>query len=281
MTSETILFHDQTGMTSQTARLIVVESGFSCRPVKIDAGLAGDHLAPWFARINPEMTLPVLAIDGLYLSGIRAISRAVLDFPDENLSKDAKWLVAAEEEWDAMLAVSLARPPVRGFVRFNLRRRMRLAEKYARENCDLAAAYETKIDELRRLIDAVGDIEQTQKRLRRLDALFNKFERRVAGREFVFSNQWSYVDAVWTTLIARLRRFGLRDLVNRTRHPATSAYYHRMKSRPSFSAAGVDEKRSFIRLPSLALSPASPAQERRVATAKDFHPSTIDQRSAS
>ena len=278
MQSDMTLYHDPKGMASQAARLILAENGAACRLHVVSAGFSSAHLHPKFAAINPAMTLPVLVSAGRPVCALNEISDEIAGAVPDLSADQRRWVWSAADYWDSLLAVGLVKPWMQGAARFELRRRMQLARRYARKNPGLASEYENKISEFQRLEAAVGDEEKTQARLRRLDELFNRFEKHIAGRAFVFGDSWSAADAAWTAFIARLRALGLRDIVNRTRHPATSVYFNAMKRRPSFAAAGVRDARILL---GLSLSQTSTPFTSAQFNAAPFSTPTLDQRSAS
>ncbi len=243
MKNEMTLYYDPRGMTSQMARIMLAESGAPCRLMTVRGGFSGDHLAPEFARLNPSMSLPVLACGGERMTTIADIGRALASGAREPVDADTQWLLQPGDYCNLLLEAGL----VAGWRRIGLRiahkRQIRLAQNRAGRHHDLAAAYNAKTSELRDQLNAIGNHEETQARLRHLDVLFNTFEKYIAGREYILGGGWSYVDAIWTAFVARLRRLGLDDFVNRTRHPHTSAYYHRIRRRPSFCQAGLKDGR--------------------------------------
>jgi glutathione S-transferase len=71
--------------------------------------------------------------------------------------------------------------------------------------------------------------------LRNVDDL----EERLTKSDYIVGDSYTLADVIWTVLLARFDLLQKPQLIGAEAHPRVAAYYARMKARPSFASANV------------------------------------------
>lgn len=239
-----ILHHAPPSFYSQIARLVLAEKGV---PHQAKLAAAGPPLfetyAPWYMRLNPNGTVPTL------VDGETAVpdSRAILAYVDANFDgpsltpSDPDERAAMDDTIAAVYDVSVrdvtygsGRTAKIG-ARVNGKRIARL-RKLAARHPDMRDVYQAKLRDIEGFAAACADQDGVEQQQRRMLALLDRFEQRLADRPFVAGSSYSLADVVATVTVARLAMLGKDPLARR---PALAGWFERMRARPSFVSADI------------------------------------------
>jgi tetrachloro-p-hydroquinone reductive dehalogenase len=242
--SRPLLYDFPVSFHAQIARLAMVERGVDWETRTVDLGPRLENFEPWFCRLNPAMTVPVLEHGGHRLADTLAICRYVDEtFPGERLLPVDAAAREPVEEWselkrefpDRDLTYGLLKGLPGRLARQGLARRRTRLEQHREANPELANHYAAKILDLDEFERTVNDPVAVQAHLERTRALLDRLESRIAEGPWITGSRYSLADVVWTAILARLELVGLGgELRDR---PAVARYWQRLKSRPSFRAA--------------------------------------------
>ncbi|WP_437905004.1 glutathione S-transferase N-terminal domain-containing protein [Sorangium sp. So ce327] len=248
------LHHAASSYYSMIARLALVERGVPFESVRVDIHRRAQQLAPDYARLNPNLTVPTLEVDGRVLSQSRDIllfafgtTEAALDdatrgwldrhyaFPIEELTFG--WLLS----WNP-----LARPAVRRTLVATEKRLRQLATEHA----DLADVYARRAEVFAgrvKTFDPGGVVAMFGERKRAAFELLDALDDALAdGRESLVPGGHGPADVVWTVFLARMGfvRFDA-EIARRAR---LARYAKAVKTRPSFREADVWDRLSPLKL---------------------------------
>ncbi|MCB9746377.1 MAG: glutathione S-transferase family protein [Alphaproteobacteria bacterium] len=236
------LFHIPPSFYSQVARLALEEKGAPWRSVLAPPGPPSfDTYQPWYVAIHPEMTVPAMRHGERTLGGSLAIARYVdAELPGPSLTPEdpsemERWLTDFEGISVRELsygAIGGALPQQMNAMRLRVLRRQRARTPALRE------AYDAKIADIEGFAANAADPVIVQGHRDKADALLDRLETSLAARPWVAGESYSLADVAWTVMVARLRMLGLAPLEGR---PQLSAWYARVKARPSFRSADVWE----------------------------------------
>ncbi|WP_437796091.1 glutathione S-transferase family protein [Sorangium sp. So ce693] len=248
------LHHAASSYYSMIARLALVERGVPFESVSVDIHRRAQQLAPDYARLNPNLTVPTLQVDGRVLSQSRDIllfafgtTEAALDdatrgwldrhyaFPIEELTFG--WLLS----WNP-----LARPAVRRTLVATEKRLRQLATEHA----DLADIYARRAEVFAgriKTFDPKGVVAMFGERKRAAFELLDALDDALAdGREPLVPGGYGPADVVWTVFLARMGFVRLDAEIARRAHLAR--YAKAVKARPSFREADVWDRLSPLKL---------------------------------
>jgi tetrachloro-p-hydroquinone reductive dehalogenase len=248
------LHHSPSSYYSTIARLALVERRVPFTPVKVDIHRRMEQLAPDYARLNPNLTVPTLAVDGRVLSQSRDIllfafgtAEAALDdatrgwvdrhyaFPIDELTFG--WLLS----WNP-----LARRAVPKTLAATEKRLRALAAEYP----DLADVYGRRAEVFAgrvRTFDPEGVVAMFGERKRAALELLDALDGALAdGRETLVPGGYGPADVVWTVFIARMGFVRFDGEV--AARPNLARYARVVKARPSFREADVWDRLSPLKL---------------------------------
>lgn len=253
-----VLYHFPPSPYSARARIALEEKGVPWEG-RICNLLTMENYAPWYVRLHPGAVVPLL-VDG---DQVVPESDRILRFidehydgptliPEENESRACmeRWFERAQrfplEEIHASLQpAALVRTEARA-----LAGRAKHLRRLAREHPDLAERYERKAAHMEARHDDANAPRARAETLafveHELDALE---EALAAGRPFLAGATYTLADVMWTVVLARLGTMRLSDSFALERRPHTSAWWARMRARPSFARADV-----WVRLKPLSLA---------------------------
>ena len=236
------------------ARLALVERGVPFDSVKVDIHRRTQQFAPDYARLNPNLTVPTLEVDGRVLSQSRDIvlfafgaTEAALDdatrswldrhyaFPIDELTFG--WLLS----WNP-----LSRPAVRRALAASEKRLRQLATEHA----ELANVYGRRAEVFAgriKTFDPEGVMAMFGERKRAAFELLDALDDALAdGRQTLVPSGYGPADVVWTVFLARMGfvRFDA-EIAKRAR---LARYAKAVKARPSFRDADVWDRLSPLKL---------------------------------
>jgi hypothetical protein len=144
------LYHTPSSYYSMIARLALAEGGVAYEPVFVDIHFRRSQQRPDYVRLNPNMTVPTLALADRILDQSRDIAEFALGVGEATLDGDAKaWLdlhygyPIEELTFGGVLARNpMARIMIPKLLRSTHRRLLALAA----ENPDVAALYERRAE---------------------------------------------------------------------------------------------------------------------------------------
>ena len=235
---------------SQICRLAVQEHNLAdAEDVAVDIEYAMDNYEPWFARLQPTMTVPVMCYDDQVIGD----SKDILYFLAERHAERGLYPQAARAEIDEFIEAFYARFMFIGIFTFgHLLQRSEGLKRFI-----LHAKTDVTLAKLRTLAEdpELGDV--ARKKLAQMEhrdfsqlsdpGLLGKADAEVTGlvqmleerlqdgRSWVCGEAYTLADIVATALLARVHFIQKEALFT----PAVSAYWQRLQARPSFAAANV------------------------------------------
>ena len=235
---------------SQICRLAVQEHNLAnAEDVAVDIEYAMDNYEPWFARLQPTMTVPVMC----YGDRVIGDSKDILYFLAERHADRGLYPKAARAEIDKFVEAFYARFMFIGIYTFgHLLQRSDGLKRFI-----LHAKTDVTLTKLRTLVGdpELGDV--ARKKLAQMEhrdfsqlsdpGLLDKANTEVAGlvqmledrllegRSWVCGEAYTLADIVATALLARVHFIQQEALFT----PTVRAYWQRLQARPSFAAANV------------------------------------------
>ena len=244
------LYHTGSSYYSMIARLALAEKGmqYVSRPVDIHAAM--EQLSPDFARMNPSMTVPVLALDERHLCGSDTILRGLDELaPTPRFFPEAEDARVRTEEWmtlhyalqiDEYTFSHLARriPPMRWLMPGKLKRMRATIAERADIHPELADAYRAKVE----LTDfRIAHLFKPQTWKLTEKAIQDYLDRMSTSLEeagpWLLGADYSAADVLGTVLLSRVC-MAMRKREIRAR-PIVARYWERVRARPSFEAADI------------------------------------------
>ena len=247
---QVVTYSADLSICSQICRLAVQEHNLAdAEDVAVDIEYAMDNYEPWFARLQPTMTVPVMCYDDQVIGD----SKDILYFLAERHDNRGLYPQAARAEIDEFIEAFYARFLFIGIFTFgHLLQRSEGLKRFI-----LHAKTDVTLAKLRTLAEdpELGDVArkklaQMQHRdfsqlsdpglLGKADAevtgLVQMLEEKLQdGRSWVCVEAYTLADIVATALLARVHFIQEEALFT----PAVSAYWQRLQARPSFAAANV------------------------------------------
>ena len=235
---------------SQICRLAVQEHNLTnAEDVAVDIEYAMDNYEPWFARLQPTMTVPVMC----YGDRVVGDSKDILYFLAERHADRGLYPKAARAEIDKFVEGFYARFMFIGIYTFgHLLQRSDGLKRFI-----LHAKTDVTLAKLRTLVGdpELGDV--ARKKLAQMEhrdfsqlsdpGLLEKAnaevtglvqmleDRLLEGRSWVCGEAYTLADIVATALLARVHFIQQEALFTAT----VRAYWQRLQARPSFTAANV------------------------------------------
>lgn len=244
-----ILYHHPGSLCSQKVRLALVEKGVDFDARTIDIGRKAENFEPWYVRLNPNAVVPTLVHDGVAVTDSARIVQYVdkaFDGPALHADKEAdrevetRWLARA----DKLPLRELSYGRVKGPFGFLLRRsdgiRLRKLEKRRDENPELRHLYEAKMEDIKKWFATSRNPVEVDALEARVLSVLRELDAHLAGRQTIGGERYGVADVLWTVVLARLQMLGQRKAIRDCAN--VSAYYERMKARPSFARASVWER---------------------------------------
>eukprot|EP00878_Enallax_costatus_P004115 GHUV01004343.1.p1 GENE.GHUV01004343.1~~GHUV01004343.1.p1 ORF type:complete len:195 (+),score=74.61 GHUV01004343.1:238-822(+) len=111
--------------------------------------------------------------------------------------------------------------------------KIRYAEARAKEHPELREVYNSKIESLKAADAASGDAAAVSTNEKVLVGLLDEAEQQLSKTQYLAGGAYSVADVIFTPVLFRLG-MGNKTAYYLKPRPNVSAYYNRMKSRPSF-----------------------------------------------
>jgi ganglioside-induced differentiation-associated protein 1 len=248
------LYHTPSSYYSMIARLALAEAGVAYEPVFVDIHFRMSQQRPDYVRLNPNMTVPTLALADRILDQSRDIAEYAFGISEATLDGESKaWLDLHYgypiEEFT--IGGFLARNPMaRIMVPKMLRGAHRRLLARAAENPDLAALYQARAEifaERARVFDPASAIRLSERR--RADAIdiMDRMQRALDdGRATMIPPAYGVVDTVLTVFLGRMEFAGLGAEI--PKRPTLFRYWRAMQARPSFAVADIWTRLHVFRL---------------------------------
>ena len=248
------LYHAPSSYFSAIARLALAEARLDHDKVFVDIHLRGSQQSPWYARINPNLSVPTLVLPECILNQ----SRDILNFA---LARDDQLPAAETTSWvDLHCAYPIEELTFGGFLAHNALARVVIPAKMAASrrrllrlaaaHPDLAEVYERRaavFAERERIFDPKMAVRLAATRREEAAGLLDRLERHLAdGRAVMVPPDHGPADVVWTVFLARMEFVGL--IAGLASRPALARYWRTMTARPSFATADVWTKLHLRRL---------------------------------
>jgi ganglioside-induced differentiation-associated protein 1 len=248
------LYHTPSSYYSMIARLALAEGGVAYEPVFVDIHFRRSQQRPDYVRLNPNMTVPTLALANRILDQSRDIAEFALGVGEATLDGYAKaWLdlhygyPIEELTFGGFLARN---PMARIMIPKLLRSTHRRLLAFAAKNPDVAALYERRaaiFAERARTFDPASAIRLSERRRAEAMDIMDRMERTLGdGRPTMTPPAYSVVDTVLTVFLGRMEFVGLGAEI--PKRPALSRYWRAMQARPSFAAADIWTRLHVFRL---------------------------------
>ncbi|MEM7016348.1 MAG: glutathione S-transferase family protein [Pseudomonadota bacterium] len=235
---------------SQICRLAVQEHHLqNAEDVHVDIEYAMDNYEPWFVRIQPSMTVPVMKYNNEYIGDSKDILYFLVDkYPEAGLYPEG-----ARSEIDQFIDDFYNNFRWIGIFTFgNLQSQGETMKQFIN-----IGKTEVTLRKLRALVDdpELGEtisakLEQVEQRDfaqladpgliaktdQQITALLARLEQKLSdGRTFVAGSAYTLADVVATALLARVHFIKQEELFT----PTLKAYWQRVKARPSFKTANI------------------------------------------
>lgn len=235
-----LLYHAAPSYFSMIARLALTEAGIPFQARAIDIHRRRENQAPWYVRLNPQMTVPTLVLGERVLPD----SRLILDhaFPGHGEGPQAALVdLLYGYPVDAFTFSWLMRwnPVARRVVPRKLARIRDDMLALAAENPDLAETYRRRAA----LFDerATAFAEPPSRRwpalLARAELMLDAIAQELDGRPLLGGERFGAADTVATVFLARMQFCGQRRLVEA--RPALAVYRDRVRARDSYTRADI------------------------------------------
>ena len=236
------------------ARLALVERGVPFASVKVDIHRRTQQLAPDYARINPNLTVPTLEVDGRVLVQSRDILLFAFDTTEAGLDEatrgwvDRHYAFPIEElTFGRLLSWS---PLARTGVRRTLIATEKRLRALATEHPDLADVYGRRAEvfaERVKTFDPEGVVALFEGRKRAAFELLDALDDALAdGRETLVPGGYGPADVVWTVFLARMGFVRFDAEIAKRAHLAR--YAKAAKARPSFREADIWDRLSPLKM---------------------------------
>ena len=240
---EITLYHFPPSLCSQKVRLALAEKGVAYTSRLVNIGPIMENYEPWYARLNPGLVVPTLAVGDTIITDSARIIREVdrrLDGPDLGADREEVGGWIALQDGLRIRELSYApRSWLMGLLsKGSFDKRVQVLTRRRDENPELAHLYEARLADVatwRADTSSPETIAAYEQQL--IDALA-QVEAALSEQPFLAGEAYSLADVGWTVQLARMRFLRLDAHWG----AATRAYYARMKARESFRTADVWER---------------------------------------
>jgi glutathione S-transferase len=237
------LYHFPTSLCSQKVRLVLAEKGVAWQSTIVNIGPAHEQLRPWYAKLNPRLVVPTLAIDDTVVTNSRHIVETLeQQFPGPTLIPDdlrdqvMDWVELQDQLPMRELELAQAKGLVRWLKRWSIKQKRKRLRKLTKQSPELTEIYRHKLDDLDKLDQAIGRPNATRELVDEIEAVLEGLERHLADKPWLAGDRYTLADAVWTPVIARLEHVGFARTMAAHRSPNLAAWYARLRERPSWNA---------------------------------------------
>jgi len=242
-----VLLYDYPGsICCQMVRLTLAEKGVAYAKQTVDIMQKAEQFEPWYTALNPKAVVPTLKIgEEIVTDTMVIVPRIDAEFsgppltpekPAERAAMQAMMRDVMALHYGVLLYArrldSEGKSPTvieRGI--FLRREREKHPER--------AEALDKRIAGNERLQKLLADPKEVERHIGEARSVVGKIDAALQGHEFVSSASWTLADAYAIAALARFRLHGFQHWWEDGEYARVGAYYKRMQSRPSFSAAGV------------------------------------------
>ena len=239
------LYHFPTSLGSQQARLVLAERQLEWEGEIVNTGPADEHYEPAYARLNPLLDVPTLALGDTVVTGTVEIAKYLCEhfegprlLPEDPEEREEieRWVALQAQFPMDKLGFARTKGVVRWILRWNLHRERKKLRKHARRNPDLRELYEAKEAELAELDQIIRDRKAMNALVDEVEVLLDEIEDTLEQREWLAGSRYSLADLMWTAVIARLEHIGFARSLADHRRPRVARWYARIRERPSWGA---------------------------------------------
>ncbi len=244
------LYNFDLSVCSMKTRLALEEKGLPWENRQVNILAAHEQLEPWYIKLNGRAVVPTLVDGEEIVTDSARIIRHIASLGGGNeLIPESEDDQAKVDEWiDKANALDLQVLSYRYHPSFEksemlLNARIALAFQRKYENPELADRYEEAAKRVLgyktgRVNDAkIQEIESLA------DEHIEELEEALQGSSFIVDDdRYTLADVIWTVVLARMELLGLDSKLGADTRPNVAAYYERMKERPSFRAAKVQNE---------------------------------------
>jgi len=248
-TPKIVAYTADISICSQICRLAIHEHQLPCEHVNVDIEAAMENCEPWFARIQPKMTVPCMKYDETILGDSKDICYFLAQrHPEAGLyPADASTRAAIDEYIDAfysrfgLIAAftfgNLVRksPDVKAFIAKGKNETSIAKLKKLMEEPDLKELAAAKLAQKTRF-DMVAWAESQDVAMLdlKMSELLTQMENSLADeRPFLMGDEYTLADVVGTAFCARVHMIRQETLFG----AKVASWWKRMKERPSFREA--------------------------------------------
>ncbi|KAJ3071379.1 Ganglioside induced differentiation associated protein [Quaeritorhiza haematococci] len=227
-------------------RLALVEKGVEFKTYNIDI-LNGQSLEPWFLKINPNATVPVLtdSDNGKVINESQEILEYVdslgdgpLGGPNTDRALVSEW-VGRLCSWDGNL-YGLGTSTGGSIKKFFLKDfndfKIKFSEARMAENPDLVDAYRRKIESLSVLLDDSEDPAKVEANNKELMELFDDAETQLRKTKWLAGDEYTMADVVMTCILWKSLNGGTSSEYLKPRQRLRE-YFEAVQKRPSWKVA--------------------------------------------
>ena len=242
-----ILYHASSSYYSMIARLALIESGVTFDAHRMDIHIAQQQNQPWYAAINPHMTVPGLVDDGLVLSDSRDIlAHAAHCAGPRWMDSDAALAPAIASVVDGHYRISIERMtfskamtkiwPLRvAFPRLLARINRKLERSLPTAADRTAVEGKIALNSERIAFFTSGNLDQKLQAER--DAVMAYLRTLPQPQPFLFGERISSADIVVAVLLGRLHMIGEQQLIAAL--PDLGRWFDMMQARETFKRADI------------------------------------------
>lgn len=239
------LYHFPTSLYSQQVRLALAEKGVEWDGKTINIGPAHEHLEPWYAKINPRLVVPTLAVDGTIVTNTTQIIQyiddhfhgpALMPADPQAASRALTWMEREAALPMRELGYARTKGITRWAQRWSLRQRRKQLQKLRTRNPELEPVYAAKLEDLAALEQAIASRAAMSELVDQVEILLDELEVTLGEHEWVAGPDYSLADLVWTAVLAKLEHIGFARSLREHRRPRVHHWYTRLRERPSWGS---------------------------------------------
>ncbi|KAJ3086192.1 Ganglioside induced differentiation associated protein, partial [Quaeritorhiza haematococci] len=226
------------------ARLALVEKGLKYETVNVNL-FTGQSLQPWFMKINPRATVPVL-VDG---DKVLCESKDIVEYIDSlgdgplgGANRDAAlfghWFPRLCA-WDGnlfFLGENNKDASKKNLFKELVDFKIKFCEARMKENPDLADAYRAKIESANAELNEGDEPAKVEANAKELTGIFDDAEKQLGVTTWIAGNEYTLADVMMTCVLSRVHNAGKTKEMLQPR-PKLSAYFDTVKGRPSWRVA--------------------------------------------
>ncbi len=237
------LYHFPTSLCSQKVRLALAEKGVAWQGTIVNIGPAHEQLQPWYAKLNPRLVVPTLAIDDEIITSSREIIEAIdrrfpgpCLVPPELRDQVTHWIDLQDQLPMRELELAQTKGLTRWLKRWSLGQKRKQLRKLSRKHPELTEVYRHKLEDIDKLEQAVSGRNATRELVEEIEAVLDGLERHLGEQRWLAGDHYTLADLAWTAVIARLEHIGFARGMAAHRRPRVAAWYLRLRERASWGA---------------------------------------------